>query len=72
MIGTSLQDVVTMAGQYTELLDALGATGMSHADAVALAMDLVGEDTAATAVDANRIARKIAGLVMADSIPTEV
>ena len=71
-VGTTLQDVVTMAGQYTDLLDALGASGMSHADAVALAMELVGEDTAATAVDVNRIARKIAGLVMADSIPTEV
>ena len=66
--GTSLQNVVTMAGQYTALLAALGATGMSHADAVALATKLVGEDTAATAADANRIARKIAGLVMADSV----
>ena len=47
-VGTTLQDVVTMAGQYTELLDALGATGMDHADAVALAMDLVAEDTADT------------------------
>ena len=66
--GTSLQDVVTRANQYTDLLAALGATGMTHADAVALAMDLVAED-AIDPVDNNRIARKIAGLVMADSVP---
>ena len=60
-----------MANQYTELLDALGATGMNHADAVALAMDLVAEE-AIDPADANRIARKIAGLVMADSAMTDV
>ena len=67
--GTSLQDVVTRAGQYTALLAALGATGMTHADAVELAMGLVAED-AIDPVDNNRIARKIAGLVMADTVVT--
>jgi hypothetical protein len=67
--GTSLQNVVTMANQYTALLAALGATDMSHADAVALAMALVAEE-AIDPADANRIARKIAGLVMADTVVT--
>jgi hypothetical protein len=69
--GTSLQNVVTMANQYTALLAALGATDMSHADAVALAMALVAEE-AIDPADANRIARKIAGLVMADSAAADV
>ena len=58
-----------MANQYTALLAALGATGMTHADAVELAMGLVAED-AIDPVDNNRIARKIAGLVMADTVVT--
>ena len=68
--GTSLQDVVTRAGQYTALLAALGATDMSHAEAVELAMGLVAED-ATDPADNNRIARKIAGLVMADTVVTD-
>ena len=68
---TSLQNAVTRANQYTALLAALGATGMSHAEAVAFAMDLVAEDTR-DPVDGNRIARKIAELVMADSVEADV
>ena len=68
--GTSLQNAVTMANQYTALLAALGATDMTHAEAVALAMDLVAED-ARDPVDDNRVARKIAGLVMADTVVTD-
>ena len=59
-----------MANQYTALLAALGATGMTHADAVELAMGLVAED-AIDPADNNRIARKIAGLVMADTVVTD-
>ena len=69
--GTSLQNAVTMANQYTALLAALGATDMTHAEAVALAMDLVAEE-ARDPADDNRVARKIAGLVMADSAEADV
>ena len=64
---TSLKNAVDKANYYTQLLAALGATGMSHADALALAMELVTEDTEDTAVDDNRVARKIAGLVNMES-----
>ena len=43
---------------------------MTHAEAVEFAMGLVAEDTI-DPVDLNRIARKIAGLVMADTVVTD-
>jgi hypothetical protein len=63
---TSLQNAVDKTNYYTQLLAALGATGMSHADALAHAMALVMED-AEDPVDDNRVARKIAGLVTTES-----
>jgi hypothetical protein len=56
-----------MSNKYTQLLAALGASDMSHAAAVALAMSLVLGDPATNTADENRVARKIGGLVLEDS-----
>ena len=68
---TSLGEAVTMANQYTALLAALDAAGMSHTDALELARRLVAEDAAERAVNDNRVARKIGALVRNSKEMTE-